>query len=49
MQAPYEWRKVCIEFSKRSDPDLPFYYHTTSDHFYEGNMPAFDEPAEKPK
>ena len=40
---------VCLEFTKRSDPDLPFYYHTTSDRFYEGNMPAFDEPCEKPK
>ena len=23
--------------------------HTTSDRFYEGNLPAFDEPSEKPK
>ena len=45
----YEWIKVCGEFFKRLDPDLPFYYHTTSDRLYEGNMPAFDEPSEKPK
>ena len=38
-----------MEFAKRSDPDLPFYYHTTTDRFYEGDMPAFDQPPEKPK
>ena len=41
--------EVCVEFSKCSDPNLPFYYHTTSDQFYEGNMPTFDEPSQKPK
>ena len=38
-----------MKFAKRSDPDLPFYYHTTTDRFYEGDMPAFDQPPEKPK
>lgn len=38
-----------MEFSKRSDPELPFYYYTTTDRFYEGDMPAFDQPSEKPK
>ena len=25
----YEWRKVCGEFYKRMDPELPYYYHTS--------------------
>ena len=25
----YAWRKISIEYAKRADPDLPFYYHTT--------------------
>lgn len=29
---------------KRLDPDLPFYYYTSSDRFYEGPLPGFDEP-----
>lgn len=38
----YAWRKVCIEFSKRLNPHLPYYYHTAShDHFYEGLRPEF--------
>lgn len=41
--ASYNWRKVCLEFSKRLDPDLGFYYHTSShDRFYEGERPSFD-------
>ena len=29
---------------KRMDPDLPFYYHTSShNRFYEDKLPAFDE------
>ena len=44
-QATNNWRKVCIEFNKRLDPDLPFYYHTSShDRFYEGVRPSFDLP-----
>ena len=40
----YNWRKVCIELSKRLDPSLPYYYHTSShDRFYEGERPSFDE------
>lgn len=46
----YGWRKACCEFVKRMDPDLGFYYHTsTHQRFYEGEMPAFDIPAAKPK
>ena len=25
--ARYNWRKICIEFSKRLNPDLGFFYH----------------------
>ena len=43
-EAKYTWRKVCIEFSKRLDPDIGFYYLTSShDRFYEGERPHFDE------
>lgn len=36
-QARYNWRKVCLEFYKRLDPELPFFYYTSShDQFYEG-------------
>ena len=43
-KARYTWRKVCIEFLKRLDPDLGFYYFTSShDRFYEGERPNFDE------
>ena len=38
----YEWRKLCNEFTKRMDPELPFYYHTSHhDRFYEGPRPSF--------
>ena len=51
MQVFYGWRKVTHEFLKRMDPDLPFYYHTsTHTRFYEGVMPAFDtKPSKKPR
>ena len=43
--AKYNWRKVCLEFSKRINPDLGFFYHTSShDRFYEGDRPSFDAP-----
>lgn len=32
-----------MEFGKRSDPNLPFYYFSSSDRFYEGDMPTFNE------
>jgi hypothetical protein len=39
-----EWRKVCIEYSKRIDVDLPFYYYTaTHGRFYEGERETFDK------
>ena len=47
-QAKFAWRKVCIEFEKRIDQSLPFYYFTSShDRFYEGPRPAFNEPGKK--
>ena len=40
-----------MEFAKRLDPSLPFYYYSTSDRFYEGDMPNFNKTPdpEKPK
>jgi len=36
------------EFVKRVDPDLPFYYHTsTHTRYYEGPLPDFDKPPKK--
>lgn len=38
-KARYTWRKVCTEFTKRLDPDLGFYYFTSShDRFYESQL-----------
>ena len=38
----YGWRKATDELTKRLDPNLPFYYHTsTHQRFYEGAMPDF--------
>ena len=49
-EARYTWRKVCIEFTKRLDPDLGFYYFTSShDRFMEGERPDFDEKPTKEK
>ena len=49
-QVNFAWRKVCIEFQKRMDPSLPFYYFTSShDRFYEGPRPSFNEPTKKKK
>ena len=51
IQVFYGWRKVTNEFLKRMDPDLPFYYHTsTHTRFYEGVMPTFDtNPSKRPQ
>jgi len=41
---------VCLEFCKRMDPDLPFYYYTSShERFVEGEMPPFSEKPLKPR
>ena len=47
-QAQFAWRKVCVEFRKRINVDLPFYYFTAShDRFYEGPREPFNQPAKK--
>ena len=44
-QVQLEFRKLCIEFMKRMEPDLPFYYYTAAhDRFHEGPLPDFDQP-----
>ena len=50
-QVNFGIRKVYAEFTKCLDPDLPFYYHTSSHiGFYEGPLPEFNEvPVTKPK
>ena len=43
-----EWKKICIEFEKRTQVNLPFYYFTAAhDRFYEGERPAFDKKQTK--
>ena len=44
-------QKILSQFSKRIDPDLPFYYYTSSHtRYYEGTHPDFDQPpAKSPK
>ena len=47
-QAQIGWRKVCIEFEKRIDDKLPYYYFTSAhDRFYEGERPSFDQPSDR--
>lgn len=42
----HAWRKVCSEITKRQDPDLPYFYHTSAhDRFYEGERQGFNLPA----
>ena len=39
----FGWRKLCNEFAKRLDKELPFYYYTSRhERFYEGERPGFD-------
>lgn len=48
-QVGFNIRKIYGEFVKRLDPDLPFYYHTsTHSRFYEGPLPSFDTPSQNP-
>ena len=48
-EVKFGFRKICEEFTKRIDPDLPFSYNTfTHTHFYEGPLPDFKEPSDKP-
>ena len=49
-EVKFEIRKVLAEFVKRVDPDLPFFYHTSSHtRFHEGPLPNFDLPPKKEK
>ncbi len=49
-QVQFEYRKLCMEFMKRMDPDLPFYYYTAAhDRFSEGPLPDFDQPRPREK
>ena len=42
-QVWYGWRKVYLVFMKHNDPELPFYYHTsTHTRFYGTEMPDFN-------
>lgn len=48
-QVGFNIRKVYTEFTKRLDPDLPFFYHTTAHTQYrEGPLPNFNTPLLKP-
>ena len=39
----FVWRKLCNEFAKRLDRDLPFYYYTAkNERFYEADRPSFE-------
>lgn len=45
----FGWRKACQELTKRMDPRLPFFYHTsTQQRFWEGERPDFSQPPVKP-
>lgn len=44
----FEWRKACEELTKRLDPDLPFFYYTSTHQcLFEGDQPDFCQPASK--
>jgi len=44
----HAWKHACLEFTKRTDPKLPFYYYTSAhDRFHEGPRPHFDVPSRK--
>ena len=49
-QVQFEFRKLCLEFTKRLDPDLLFFYFTSShDRFQEGPLPDFYQPRPREK
>ena len=42
------FRKICTEFTKHLDPNLPFFYHTSSHTcYYEGPLPDFTKLGKK--
>ena len=50
LQVMFGWRKVCVEFRKKIDPDLPFHYFTSAhNRYYEDVMPDFSTKPLKPK
>ena len=47
-QVQFGFRKVAMELEKRLDPDLPFFYHTSSHfRFSEGPLPDFNAPSRR--
>ena len=47
-QVKVGFRKVTMEFCKRMDPDLMYFYHTSShSRFHEGPLPDFNQPSSK--
>ena len=47
-EVKFGMRKIISQFSKHVDPDLPFYYYTSShSRFYEGNLPDFNKAPQK--
>ena len=49
-QVQFAWRKICLEYQKRINDDLPFYYFTSShDRFYEGPRSSFNMSPKKKK
>lgn len=47
-EVKFGMRKIISQFVKRVDPDLPFYYHSSSHtRFYEGSHPEFDKKPDK--
>lgn len=49
-QVKYSFRKVCLEFTKRLDENLPYYYHTsTHTRFQEGQLEDFNKKSQCPK
>ena len=46
-QVQPEMRKICKEFAKRQDSELPYFYFTSAHgRFYEGEQPHFNEGKE---
>ena len=42
-EGQFGWRKICNEFAKRWDKELPFYYYTSRhERFFEGERPNFN-------
>ena len=50
MQVMFGWRKATEEMTKRLDPNLLFYYHTsTHKRFSEGQLLNFSDAPKKPR